>query len=130
MLLGREAMGEAARNAMLRDNWRIRRNGRLIHAEATRLSADPHASATALSLLDGAARLRHRALRRSRRPSASSPLIRALLPTSRIGGASLIGERLVVRAIAKSGLALAPASSRQLSQLLSGAGALPRLWHL
>ena len=35
VLLGRDAMGEEARDAQLRDNWRIRRNGRLINAEAT-----------------------------------------------------------------------------------------------
>ena len=53
VLLGREAMGEAARNARLRDNWRIRRDGRLIHAEATTLSADPR-ERDSLSLLAGA----------------------------------------------------------------------------
>ena len=31
-------MEEDARDAWLRDNWRIRRNGCLIHAEATLLS--------------------------------------------------------------------------------------------
>jgi urease accessory protein len=37
ILLGRDAMGEVALDARLRDNWRVRRNGQLLHAEATRL---------------------------------------------------------------------------------------------
>src|SRR5690606_13409835 len=37
VLLGRDAMGEEARDAVFTDDWRIRRNGRLVHAEATRL---------------------------------------------------------------------------------------------
>ncbi|MCS6758704.1 MAG: urease accessory protein UreD [Candidatus Devosia euplotis] len=41
ILLGRGTMGEAALDARLRDNWRIRRNVRLIHAEATLLDGTP-----------------------------------------------------------------------------------------
>src|SRR6185369_17692374 len=51
VLLGREAMGEAARSARLRDTWRIRRNGRLIHSEATALTGDAR-ERDGLSLLD------------------------------------------------------------------------------
>src|SRR5690606_744261 len=54
VLLGREAMGESAHSAVLRDDWRIRRNGRLIHAEATRLVGDDPVNRGALSLLAGA----------------------------------------------------------------------------
>ena len=88
VLLGREAMGEAARNAHLRDNWRIRRNGRLIHAEATTLSADP-SERDGLSLLNGAlafATILHISPDAERRLEA----VRALLP--RTGGASVIGD--------------------------------------
>ena len=41
ILLGRDAMGEDAADALLRDNWRIRRNGRLVHAEATAIAPLP-----------------------------------------------------------------------------------------
>ena len=43
--------------------------------------------------------------------------------------ASANGERLVVRALARTGLALRRLIVPILSEL-SGAGALPRLWHL
>jgi urease accessory protein len=125
ILLGREAMGEAARGALLRDRWRIRRNGRLIHAEATRLSADP-LERDALSLLDGAgafATILYVGAEAERRLEP----IRAML-TGHSGG-SVIGERLTVRATAESGLALRRIIA-PIVAALSGAGALPRLWHL
>jgi urease accessory protein len=125
VILGREAMGEDARGALLRDNWRIRRGGRLIHAEATRLSADP-LERDALSLLDGArafATVLYVGADAERRLEP----VRALL-TGR-SGASVIGERLTVRAIADSGLALRRVIAPIVAHL-SSAGALPRLWHL
>jgi urease accessory protein len=125
VLLGREAMGEAAANARLRDNWRIHRDGRLIHAEATTLSADP-LERQSLSLLDGAlafATVLHISPVAERRLDA----VRALLPET--GGASVIGEKLTVRLLAANGLALRRALSPIIA-LLSSAGSLPRLWSL
>ena len=37
IVFGRAAMGEALNHTALRDNWRIRRGGELIHAEALRI---------------------------------------------------------------------------------------------
>jgi urease accessory protein len=125
VLLGREAMGEAARNAHLRDNWRIRRNGRLIHAEATVLSADPR-ERDGSSLLAGAlafATILHVSPAAERKLEA----VRGLLPPT--GGASVIGERLTVRLLAESGLALRRSLSPIIAEL-SAAGSIPRLWTL
>ena len=125
VLLGREAMGEAARSARFFDRWRIRRGGRLVHAEATRLcGADIERDG--LSLIAG-----HNAFATvlAIAPGAEERLdaLRSLLPPGAVAAASATGERLVLRALAPSGLALrrilAPAVA-----LLSGAGALPRLW--
>ena len=123
VLLGREAMGEGAWRAQLRDNWRIRRDGRLIHAEATLLSADPR-ERSGSSLLNGAlafATVLHVSPHAERKLDA----VRALLPET--GGASLVGERLTVRLLAASGLALRRSLSPIIA-LLSNAGSLPRLW--
>ena len=123
VLIGREAKGEAAPGARLRDHWRVRRNGRLIHAEANVLSGDP-AERRSLSLLDGAiafATVLYVAPDADRRLDA----VRALLPES--GGASVIGERLTVRLLTRSGLALRQSLSPIIA-LLSSAGSLPRLW--
>ena len=125
VLLGRQAMGEGAWNAKLRDNWRVRRNGKLIHAEATTLSADD-IERRGGSLLAGAlafATVLHVA------PDAERKLktVREMLPET--GGASVIGERLTVRLLAESGLTLRR-SLAPIIALLSSAGSLPRLWSL
>ena len=55
--------------------------------------------------------------------------IRAALPDRPEIGASLIGERLVVRAMARSGLELRRLIVPIIATL-SGAGTVPRLWSL
>ncbi|HHY50526.1 MAG TPA: urease accessory protein UreD [Alphaproteobacteria bacterium] len=125
IILGREAMGEDARGALLRDRWRIRREGRLVHAEATTLGADP-LERDGLSLLDGAAAFATVLYVAADAERRLAP-VRALLAGR--SGASCSGERLVVRAIADSGLALRRIIA-PIVAALSGAGALPRLWHL
>jgi urease accessory protein len=130
VLLGRDAMGEDARDALLRDTWRIRRNGRLIHAEATRLSgADTERDSIALLAgCNAFATIVHIAASADR-AAALSERIRADLPRGRGIAASVIGERLVIRAMAESGLHLRRLIVPTLVTL-AGAGALPRLWHL
>ncbi len=125
VLLGRAAMGEAARSARMSDRWRIRRNGRLVHAEALRLTgsdderdgigllAGNHAFATVLAITPDADRRLHH--------------VREILAGTRFAAASAIGERLVVRIAAPSGMALRKSLAPVLA-LLSGTGALPRLW--
>jgi urease accessory protein len=126
VLLGRDAMGETARNARLADRWRITRNGRLLHAEATTLGDEPDIERDAGSLLAGAnafATVLYVGADATRRLDAVRA---ALRPGARIA-ASAIGERLVVRATAHSGLDLRRAIVPIIA-LLSGAGSLPRLW--
>lgn len=128
ILLGRDAMGESARRALLSDNWRIRRDGRLIHAEATRLSGDPEREREGLALLCGAKAFAT-VLYAGANAEVRFNAIRAGLPDRPEIGASLIGERLVVRAMARSGLELRRLILPIIAAL-SGAGALPRLWYL
>jgi urease accessory protein len=123
VILGREAMGESARNAVLRDDWRIRRNGKLIHAEATRLGGDD-LERDALSLLDGAGAFATVLYIGADADRRLEP-VRALL--SGHSGASLVGERLIARALAPSGLALRRILGPVVATL---AGSLPRLWHI
>lgn len=130
VLLGRDAMGEAALDARLRDNWRIRRDGRLVHAEATRLDGTL-GEREALSLLDGRrafATIVHVAAD-AERCSARLPRVRDLIANNQFMAASAQGERLVIRALAQTGLALRRLIVPILAEL-SGTGTLPRLWHL
>jgi urease accessory protein len=116
-------MGEDARGAALRDDWRIRRNGKLIHAEATRLGGDD-LERDALSLLDGAGAFATVLYIGADSERRLDP-VRAVL--SGRSGASLSGERLTIRAIAPSGLALRKILGPVVALL---AGSLPRLWHI
>lgn len=130
ILLGRAAMGESALDARLRDNWRIRRNGRLIHAEATRLDGTL-TERSGLSLLAGKrafATVLHVAPDADH-CAAQLARVRAILPPDGRIAASANGERLVIRALAQTGLALRRLIVPVLAEL-SGAGSLPRLWHL
>jgi len=109
------------------DSWRIRVDGRLLHAEETRLTGADR-ERDALGLLEGNrafATIVHVS------PDASTRLdaVRALLPQGARAAASLIDNRLVIRAIAPSGLLLRQTIAPALARLAS-AGALPRLWHL
>lgn len=130
VLLGRDAMGEDAADALLRDRWHIRRQGRLIHAEATRLDA-ASAERSSLSLLAGNrafATVLHVAANADSAEAICTRL-RAALPENRSIAASANGERIVIRAMAPTGLALRRLIVPILIEL-TGAGSLPRLWHL
>jgi len=127
VLLGREAMGEAARKAHLRDRWRIYRDGKLVHAEETRLAGEEF-EREGISLLAGNNAF---ATILAIGPNAEEKLtaLRSILGPSVHAAASAIGERLVLRVVAPSGLMLRRTIIPAIA-LLSGAGALPRLWSI
>lgn len=130
VLLGRDAMGEEARDAHFSDRWRIRREGRLMHAEATRLSGLDR-ERDSLSLLNGSrgfASILHLAADAEGAQRQAARLRAELAEDPRLA-LSVNGERLVVRAMATTGLALRRLIVPIL-QSLAGPGHLPRLWHL
>lgn len=131
VLLGRDAMGEEARDAMLSDNWRIYRDGRLLHAEATRLTGRD-SERDGISLLGGR-RAFATVVHIARDAEAAETMLSRLQALDFSGDGqiafSAIGERLVVRALAQTGLALRKLLVPTLIEL-TGAGSLPRLWHL
>jgi urease accessory protein len=125
VLLGRDAMGETARNARLTDNWRIRRGGRLVHAEATRIAGFPDRERDGPALLSGAS-----AFATVLYIGPDAEACAARLPPAPPGvGISRTGDRLVVRLLASSGLTLRRLVIPIITSL-SGAGSLPRLWSL
>lgn len=125
ILIGRAAMGETVGELRFRDDWRIRRGGALLAADALRIEGSmPGGPAT----LDGArafATLLYAA------PDAEDRLdaVRDRLPSGAVrSGASAWGGRLSLRAVAPDGLALRAALADTLTYLLGRA--LPRVWQL
>lgn len=125
-VLGRAAMGETVRRAAIEDQWRIRRAGRLVFADALRLDGDPAAILAGPATGAGARAFATLVLAT---PDAGDRLdaARALLDAGGAeGGASLAGEVLVVRLLAPGGAAL----RRALAHLVEGLSQapLPRVW--
>jgi urease accessory protein len=126
LVFGRLAMGESRIDATLRDSWRVRRDGRLVFADETRLE---HAGATLERKAVGAgARVLSTIV-------ASAPDVEARLPDLRAAldaagsdiesGASAFDRLIVVRL-------LGPSSDRLRAALIASIVALggrkPRLW--
>ena len=100
LVFGRHAMGETLRNCHFTDRWRIRRDGRLVHAEALTLAHDVPALLSAASGADGA-QMAATLLYVGPRLEQVRDEIAATLPTLRSRAAvSSWQGRLVVRLIA------------------------------
>lgn len=126
VILGRHAMGEDALGAALTDRWRVRRGGELVHAEETRLGAGDRATRASGALLAGAGAfgtLCYVAADAERRHCALLDIMAGLSDC----GVSRIGNKLVVRALAASGLGLRRVLLPVIAALVPGNGA-PRLW--
>jgi urease accessory protein len=130
VLLGRQAMGEDARGAEFSDKWRIYRNEKLIHAEATRLTGTA-AERDANALLSGARAFASIVHITKTPPDAerSAEQIREKIDSDSRAAVSANGERLVIRATAPSGIELRRIIVPIVTQL-TATGTLPRLWHL
>ncbi|MCL5777934.1 urease accessory protein UreD [Limibaculum sp. FT325] len=124
VVLGRAAMGETVAQARFTDRWEIRREGRLIRAEATRLDGPVARIAARPAVLDG---MRAFATILYAGPDAEQKLgiARALLPKDR-AAASFLRGTLSIRLAAPDGARLRSA----LSHFLTGfrAHPLPRVW--
>lgn len=130
VIFGRQAMGETVRELSFREDWRIRRAGRLVYADALRIAGD------ATEILSGPATLQgHRAMASliliGPEAEAALPRLRALLPgtDSATGGASLIRDGvLAARLAASDGFTL----RRWLIPILESLGGarLPTPWRI
>jgi urease accessory protein len=126
VLLGRKAMGETMQTGLFRDRWRIRRAGRLIHAEETRLSGDIADLTQREAILSGNRAFATLLYCGPRAEALVTPL-RALLDGA--GGASQWQDKLVARIVAPDGFALRKILIPVISHLRQGAS-LPKVWTL
>lgn len=129
LILGRAAMGERVTQGALHDRWRIRRAGRLIHADDLRLAGD----LGALDAAAGFAGMGACALVLLAGPGAEDLLApaRAALagaPGTVRAGASAWNGRLAARILAPGGAALRAALIPLIERLRPGPP--PRVWAL
>lgn len=125
-ILGRAAHDETVRDLRLSDHWRVRRNGKVIYADALRIQGDPSAITTERATLGG-----HRAfasiLLAAPDADVHLTMLRSIL--SDTGGASLIRNGiLAARLTAPDGFSLRKTLIPAL-EFLRGAK-LPRPWSI
>ncbi|WMT92091.1 urease accessory protein UreD [Pelagibacterium sp. H642] len=128
VILGREAHGEDALAASISDRWQVRRAGKLVHAEAARLDAGDTLARDNIALLGGArayATLLYIAPDAERRIEK----LKQLVADHPGAGVSRIGDKIVLRALGRSGYHLRKIVMPAIAAL-AGAGAVPRLWSL
>jgi urease accessory protein len=127
IVFGRAAMGEQVDRALFSDNWRIRRGGRLVYADALRLDG-PVAETLARPGVLGGALACATVLYVAPDAEARVEEMRALLEGPIEAGASAWDGLLTARIVAADGAALRTA----LTHLLIGFRdmALPRIWSM
>lgn len=127
VIFGRSAMGESVASGTLRDKWLVRREGKLIFADALTLDGDIGAALQRPAIGNGANAV---ATMVQVAPDAASRLdaVRASFEEQEIeAGASAFDGILIARIIAKDGLPMRSA----VLQALSAAGAvIPRAYTL
>lgn len=127
VILGRTAMGEAVDKGLFRDRWRIRRGGRLLHAEEMRLDGSISDLTAAGAVLGGDVAFAT-LIYCGAYADAHLPKIRALVEKAG-GGASHWEGKLLVRMTAKDGFELRKLLIPVISVLRNGAS-VPKVWTL
>lgn len=124
VIFGRVAMGEVVHNLHLTDQWRIRRDGVLIFADALRLTGDAAALLARPAIAGGAGAMATLVLAS---PTAAALIGSLDLPET--AGASLLADDLLlIRLLAEDGFTL----RRSLIPLIEALSAapIPRVWRL
>lgn len=129
-VFGRLAMGESVDRGMFRDRWRVRREGRLIHAEEFAIGPDI-AATLARSAATGGATAMATVLLVDDDPGRHLDAVRAILGER--GGASTwsVGKngKLLARLVEEDGYCLRRRLV-PLLDLLNGKAGLPKTWSL
>ena len=129
--LGRAAMGETVTKASFRDSWRVRRGGKLIFADETRLDGNVPPVLAGSATLSGMACFATLLLvapdAEARLDAAREALERA--PDSVLAGASAFDGFLTARLCAPDQQPLRAATLNLIQTLRDGAD-IPRVWNL
>ncbi|MCB1447706.1 MAG: urease accessory protein UreD [Rhizobiaceae bacterium] len=125
VLLGRAAMGETVGQGSLRDRWRIRRNGRLVHAEELNLAGAVDRIAARRATLAGN-RAFATLLYVGDRGDSLMRRLRALLD-DRLAASSQWNGKLTIRIVAEDGFTLRKMLMPVISLLRNGEPP-PKVW--
>ncbi|WP_184770309.1 urease accessory protein UreD [Aminobacter carboxidus] len=129
-VFGRSAMGERVEGGMFRDRWRVKREGRLVHAEDFAVGPDIEATLASPAAAGGRVAMATLLLVSDRTETLLEPA-RQIIGDD--GGASLwtvAGTgKLLARLYAEDGYSLRKRLV-PLVELLNGQAGLPRLWSL
>jgi len=128
VVLGRTAMGESLTDIAMTDAWRIRRDGRLVFADTTRLEGDAASVMNGGATGRGAIAFATLVLVAPEAARFVDPLRAALDGMSGEAGVSTFDGLLVARMIAPGGQALRAMAIRA-AALIRGAP-MPRVWTL
>jgi urease accessory protein len=128
VVLGRTAMGERLDDVMMTDAWRIRRNGRLVFADTTRLEGDAASVMNGMATGNGAVAFATLVLVAPRAEARVEPLRTALDGMAGESGVSSFEGILVARMVAASGQALRSMAVRAATTLRGVS--MPRVWNL
>ena len=132
VLLGRIAMGENVHALTFDDTWRIRRDGRLIHADALKLDGNVTKFGAAAAILSGHlafASLCYSGPEDSEQLGALAQTAHDLINSHEdcTGGVSAFSGKLLIRLTAPQGMQLRAALIPLISLLRAGEP-LPRVW--
>jgi urease accessory protein len=125
VVFGRSGMGETITERLLFDRWRVRRNGRLVHAESIRIDGPVAARLARCAVAGGSVALATVLLI----PGDEAAVAAIAAPGQQWHGevgASAWNGRAVVRLVAPDGAALRHDLTRVLTTI--GGIKLPRLW--
>lgn len=130
VVFGRLAMDEAVLQGLFRDRWRIRVDGRLLHAEETRIGPDIDADLNRMAIAAGGLAIAAVVMIA---PEAETRLDAVRQIVGRSGGASFVSPRgaqtgkLLARLVAKDSYELRQRLG-PLIRLLNPDGGLPKVW--
>ncbi|OLP44237.1 urease accessory protein UreD [Rhizobium oryziradicis] len=131
ILLGRKAMGESVNSGMVRDRWRIRRAGKLIHAEELALSGPVQDISAEKAVLDGHVAFATLLYVGSKAESHLAT-VRSVMDAQNgqgLAGTSLWNDKLIARFMSSDGFRLRKLLIPVISALRAGAS-VPKVWTL
>ncbi|HBF31553.1 MAG TPA: urease accessory protein [Rhizobium sp.] len=131
ILLGRKAMGESVNAGLVRDRWRIRKSGKLIHAEELALSGPIKEISAEKAVLNSHVAF---ATLLYVGPKAESHLatVRGVMDAQNehgLAGTSLWNDKLIARFMSSDGFSLRKLLVPVISALRDGAS-VPKVWNL